>query len=182
MSKPELRAAARKARKSFVSSLSPDERRNLEKRLASALRPLVERARAVGGYHAVGSEIDVAPVLKLAKRYGLPAFDDELSAFKFRHGPASVAGPHGIPQPGADAEILDCSLILVPLLAIDPNGHRLGQGGGHYDRALPALRAAGATLIGVGWQMQRLNFDLPDEPWDIALDGFASPAGLEMFR
>jgi 5-formyltetrahydrofolate cyclo-ligase len=182
MSKPELRAAMRTARKSFVTSLSPDERRSLEEKLATSLGPLVERAEAVGGYHAVGNEIDVASVLKLAKRHGLPAFDDELSVFKFRRGPASVDGPHRIPQPGADAEILNCSLILVPLLAVDPKGHRLGQGGGHYDRALPALRGAGATLIGVGWQMQRLNFDLPQAPWDVVLDGFASPAGLEMFR
>ena len=182
MSKPELRAAMRAARKSYVSSLGPDEKQSLEDKLAHMLGPLVERAGVVGGYHSVGSEIDVTSVLKLARCYGLPAFEGDHSSFKFRHGPASASGPHGIPQPGADAEILDCGLILVPLLAIDPKGHRLGQGGGHYDRALPALRESGATLIGVGWDMQRLDFDLPKEPWDVALDGFVSPAGLEMFR
>ena len=182
MSKPELRAAMRAARKSYVSSLGGDERRRLEERLATVLKALVERAGVVGGYHAVGSEIDVAPVLKLAKSHGLPTFDDESSVFRFRHGPASVSGPHGIPQPGIDADVVDCSLILVPLLAIDPKGQRLGQGGGHYDRVLPLLREAGATLIGVGWDMQRLDFSLPNEPWDVALDGFASPGGLEMFQ
>jgi 5-formyltetrahydrofolate cyclo-ligase len=170
------------ARKSYASSLDQAERKELQDKLARWLRPLVERAGAVGGYHAVGSEIDVAPVLALAERHGLPAFDDGLAAFQFRRGPASVDGPHGIPQPDAEAPILDCGLVLVPLLAIDPDGHRLGQGGGHYDRALPTLRQTGARLIGVGWDMQRLDFGLPHEPWDVALDGFASPAGLEMFR
>jgi len=182
MSKPELRSAMRIARKSYASSLSPTERTKLQDSLASLLRPLVERAGAVGGYHAIGNEIDVAPVLALAEHHGLPAFDEGLAIFQFRRGPASVRGPHGIPQPNAESPILDCGLVLVPLLAIDPKGHRLGQGGGHFDRALPALREAGATLIGVGWEMQRLDFDLPHEPWDVALDGFASPAGMEMFR
>ena len=182
MSKAELRSAARTARKAFVSSLDPSERRRLQQDLAEKLRPLVESATAIGGYHAVGSEIDVEPVLALAKQHGLPAFDDKTELFRFREGPASVSGPHGIPQPGPDTPELACGLVLVPLLAIDPRGHRLGQGGGHYDRALPGLRNSGATLIGVGWEMQKLGFELPHEPWDVALDGFASPSGLEIFR
>ena len=182
MTKPELRSAIRAARKSYVASLGGSDRQMLEAALAQHLRPLIDGAAAIGGYHAVGSEIDVAPVLALAKRHGLPAFEDKLAAFRFRTGPASETGPHGIPQPAAQAPELDCALILVPLLAIDPHGHRLGQGGGHYDRVLPGLRDSGATLIGVGWDLQKLDFDLPSEPWDIPLDGFASPSGLEMFR
>ena len=102
--------------------------------------------------------------------------------FAYRLGPATSDGAHAIPQPGPDAPFMDCSLILVPLLAIDRSGHRLGQGGGHYDRVLPGLREKGALLIGLGWSLQRLDFALPSEPWDVALDGFASPSGLERFR
>jgi len=182
MSKAELRIGTRAARKAYVSSLSEADRRALEERLAGRLRPLIERSRSVGGYHAVGSEIDVAPAMALAQEHALPTFDEEQEIFRFRRGPASTTGPHGIPQPPSQAPILSCALVLVPLLAIDPQGHRLGQGGGHYDRALPLLRKAGSTLIGVGWSMQRLDFEMPHEPWDVALDGFASPAGLEMFR
>ena len=182
MTKPELRTAVRAVRKAYIASLGESDRLALEQDLAAILRPLIESAGAVGGYHAVGSEIDVAPSLALAKRHALPTFGDAAETFRFRHGPASVIGPHGIPQPAAHEAELSCSLILVPLLAIDPQGHRLGQGGGHYDRALPALREAGAVLVGVGWDVQRLDFALPNEPWDVILDGFASPAGLEMFR
>ena len=172
----------RSARKAFVASLSNEERGRLEARLAEDLRPLIDNAPAVGGYHAVGSEIDPARALALAARHALPTFDAGAEHFAYRLGPANSEGPHAIPQPGPHAPLVDCSLVLVPLLAIDRSGHRLGQGGGHYDRVLPALRELGALLIGVGWDFQRLDFSLPNEPWDVALDGFASPSGLEMLR
>ena len=72
--------------------------------------------------------------------------------------------------------------MLVPLLAVDRRGTRLGQGGGHYDRALPALRDSGAVIIGVGWAMQLIDEDLPSDAWDVALDGFVSPEGMTMWR
>ena len=181
MSKPELRAAMRAARDAYVDSLPSGLREAFQARLASHLHALIEEAGEVGGYHAIGSEIDPAPALALASSHSLPSFDAGSSHFRFRRGPATGEGYRGIPQPGPDAPLAQSPLILVPLLAIDQRGHRLGQGGGHYDRVLPGLREQGATLIGIGWDMQRLEFDLPVEPWDVPLDGFASPAGLEMF-
>jgi 5-formyltetrahydrofolate cyclo-ligase len=181
MAKPELRKAMRAARRAYVSGLTGAERGSLEASLGGHLRDLVEHADAVGGYHAIGSEIDPAPALALAKLSALPTFDAGDDRFRFRGGPTFEAGPHGIPQPGAHEQLVACSLVLVPLLAVDPRGFRLGQGGGHYDRVLPALREAGATLIGLGWDVQRLDFDLPADPWDVRLDGFASPRGIEMF-
>ena len=47
---------------------------------------------------------------------------------------------------------------------------------------LGGLRRHGALLIGVGWPVQILGTDIPADSWDVPLDGFASPAGLEMFR
>ena len=180
MSKPELRAAMRAARGAYVASLGPG-RASLERQLAEHLRPLIDATDGVGGYHAIGGEIDPGPALALAASHSLPSFDAGSKHFRFRRGPATVEGLHGIPQPASDAPDGACTLILVPLLAIDPHGHRLGQGGGHYDRVLPGLRDQGARLIGIGWAMQRLDFDLPVEPWDVALDGFASPERLEWF-
>ena len=55
------------------------------------------------------------------------------------------------------------------------------MGKGHYDRALPGLRDHGARLIGVGWPFQLLAEPIAPDPWDIPLDGFASPAGLVEF-
>ncbi|NUQ18959.1 MAG: 5-formyltetrahydrofolate cyclo-ligase, partial [Sphingomonas sp.] len=68
-----------------------------------------------------------------------------------------------------------------PLIAVDGCGTRLGRGKGHYDRALARLRKNGARLIGVGWEIQRLTETIPADDWDVPLDGFASPDGLELF-
>jgi 5-formyltetrahydrofolate cyclo-ligase len=72
-------------------------------------------------------------------------------------------------------------LILVPLIAIDGAGTRLGRGKGHYDRALGRLKKSRAKLIGVGWAIQQLTETIPADEWDVPLDGFASPEGLTMF-
>jgi 5-formyltetrahydrofolate cyclo-ligase len=72
--------------------------------------------------------------------------------------------------------------VLLPLVAIDRNGTRLGQGKGHYDRVVGDLRRRGALLIGLGWDVQLINETIPADPWDIPLDGFACPSGLKMLR
>jgi len=181
MTKIALRTAMRAARKAYVAGLSGADRRMLEARLARHLRPLIETTCEVGGYHAMGSEIDPAAALALASSASFPAFDAGSGLFRFRLGPAVVPGVNGIPEPDPASPLAECNLVLVPLLAVDPRGHRLGQGGGHYDRALPALRDAGAKLIGIGWTIQKLDFALPTDSWDVPLDGFASPDGLEWF-
>jgi len=85
-------------------------------------------------------------------------------------------------QPKLSAPAVEPDLILVPLIAIDQRGTRLGRGKGHYDRALTRLRKGGAKLIGVGWPLQRIDVLIPSDPWDIPLHAFASPDGLEWFR
>jgi 5-formyltetrahydrofolate cyclo-ligase len=84
-------------------------------------------------------------------------------------------------QPKPRTPPVEPDLILVPLIAIDGNGTRLGRGKGHYDRALLHLRKSGARLVGVGWAMQRLEEVIPADEWDVALDAFVSPDGLELF-
>lgn len=181
MAKDELRAVMRARRKAYVGGLSMTERAAEEDALARHLEPLVEAASTIGAYCPVGSEID--PRLGLGGRaVGHPSFGDGDAHFRFRTGPCEAIGPHGIAEPLADAAEIEPDLILVPLIAIDPAGHRLGQGGGHYDRVLARYRPQGAMLVGVGWACQRLDFALPADEWDVALDGFASPGGLEMFR
>ena len=85
-------------------------------------------------------------------------------------------------QPKRSAPVVEPDLILVPLIAIDGHGTRLGRGKGHYDRALVRLKKSGARLIGVGWPLQRLDETIPADDWDVPLDAFASPEGLEIFR
>ena len=72
-------------------------------------------------------------------------------------------------------------MTLGPLLAVAGGAPRLGRGKGHYDRVLAPLRRKGARLIGVGWPVQRLSEEIPRDPWDVPMDGFACPDGLEWF-
>jgi 5-formyltetrahydrofolate cyclo-ligase len=85
-------------------------------------------------------------------------------------------------QPRLTAPVVEPDLIFVPLIAVDGSGTRLGRGKGHYDRALPRLRKNGARLVGVGWPIQRLVDTIPADDWDVPLDAFASPDGIEWFR
>lgn len=184
--KVALRRLAREGRKVFVEGLAREDREALEAKLAGVLAPLLDNSHIVGGYCPLPSEISPFPALEAAsadgKTVAYPAFADHQATFRFLSGDPSEAGPWACFQPPLDAPEVHPDLVLVPLVAIDGKGTRLGQGKGHYDRVLARLREHGALLIGVGWAVQKLEAVIPAEPWDIPLDGFASPSGLEMFR
>jgi 5-formyltetrahydrofolate cyclo-ligase len=181
-----LRRLARERRRDFVESLDPAERESLEQQLADIVAPLLARSRVAGGYCPMPSEISPLPAMHAAAKAGVvvayPAFADHQSPFRFLAGDPTESGPWACFQPSLTAPEVFPDLVLVPLVAIDGKGTRLGQGKGHYDRVLGKLRERGALLIGVGWQVQMLDEPIPTEPWDVGLDGFASPDGLEMFR
>jgi len=186
LSKESLRRLALDARKAFVATLSDGERALLEERVAEHLTSLCAEAKVVGGYAPLGSEISPLLAIEEARAVGrivaFPAFDHPAKPFKFRAGDPLEAGPFGIVQPKRSTPVVEPDLILVPLIAIDGAGTRLGRGKGHYDRALVRLRKSGAKLVGVGWALQRLTERIPADEWDIPLDAFASPDGLEMFN
>ena len=183
--KESLRRTAMDARKAFVRTLSDGGRSLLERRLAEHLTSLCASAKVVAGYSPLGSEISPLIAMEEARAVGaivaFPAFDNPAKPFRFRAGEPDTAGPFGIMQPRLTAPDVTPDLILVPLVAIDGRGTRLGRGKGHYDRALGRLRRSGARLIGVGWEMQRLADTIPADAWDVPLDAFATPGGIEWF-
>ena len=85
-----------------------------------------------------------------------------------------MRGPFGIMQPPPDNEMVSPDVILMPLLAFDAAGNRLGQGGGHYDRALAAL--PGAIRIGVAWSVQQIDA-VPADSWDIPMHAVVTEKG-----
>ena len=186
LSKDSLRRAALDARKAYVRTLSDGDRTLAEQQLAEHLTSLCAEAKVVGGYAPMGSEISPQLAIEEARAIGrivtFPAFDDPGKPFKFRAGDPLQAGPFGIMQPKRTAPVVEPDLILIPLIAIDASGTRLGRGKGHYDRALVRLKKSGARLIGVGWSMQRIADIIPADEWDIPLDAFASPEGVEIFH
>jgi 5-formyltetrahydrofolate cyclo-ligase len=185
LSKESLRRAALDARKAFVRTLSDGERARLEQKLAEHLTSICAGATVVGGYAPLGSEISPLLAMEEARAVGaivaFPAFDDPAKPFRFRAGDPIAPGPFGIVQPKKSTPVVEPDVILVPLIAIDSHGTRLGRGKGHYDRALIRLKKSGARLVGVGWPLQRLEEMIPADDWDVPLHAFASPAGLETF-
>ena len=132
----------------------------------------------VAGYLPVDDEFDVLPLLGAAAERGLatglpvvPGKGEPLIFRSWRPGGALVDGVLGIPTPPETACVLTPNLLLVPMLAYDDAGYRLGYGGGFYDRTLSLLRARqpGTLAVGVAYAAQRVDAvprnDL-DEPLD----------------
>jgi 5-formyltetrahydrofolate cyclo-ligase len=186
LSKESLRRAALDARKAFVRTLSDADRAKLEHKLAQNLTSLFAGVSVVAGYHPLGSEISPLAAMEEARAVGaiaaFPCFTNPAKPFRFIAGDPLEPGPFGIMQPAKRHPAVDPDLVLVPLIAVDGSGTRLGRGKGHYDRALIRLKKNGARLIGLGWAMQRLSETIPADEWDVPLDGFASPDRLELFR
>lgn len=90
----------------------------------------------------------------------------------------------GVMEPVTDEETdwVDPDIVLVPLLAFDRRGHRLGNGGGHYDATLADLRARKEVLaVGIGYAQQAVLFNLPAGPHDQRLDWIITPKEARAF-
>jgi len=111
----------------------------------------------VSGYWPIRDEFDVMPVLRrldaAGYRCALPYVDKKRHVLIFRAwrpGTVMLEGPFRIPEPTEAAAEIAPTLLLVPLLAYDSEGFRLGYGGGYYDRALADLRAGVGPVLAVG--------------------------------
>jgi 5-formyltetrahydrofolate cyclo-ligase len=189
---PDPRAAKRALRRATVAAilaLDPEERRRQESALLERVETLpgFDGARTVLLYApAFPEEIDTAPLLRAALGRGLrlvlPRVDRARWALTL-HPVAELArdlrpGTLGIPEPAPELPELDPSAIdwaLVPGLAFDARGHRLGRGAGHYDRLLPRLRPE-VPRWAIALEPQLVEA-LPVEPHDQPLDGVALPSG-----
>lgn len=136
----------------------------------------------IAGYYPVRSELDTLPLLaRLARdgyRLALPLIrDDKRLDFKeWRPDAPMTAGQFGIPVP-AQGGLAEPDAVIVPLLAFDALGARLGYGGGHYDRTLADLRAR-RTIVAVGLAFDEQQLDLVEaETHDEPLDWILKPSG-----
>jgi 5-formyltetrahydrofolate cyclo-ligase len=153
---------------------------------ADALMSLLDRARPViSSYWAIGSELDPKPLEQQLIARGasicLPVMVGKALPLLFRTyapGDDLVARAWGIQEPGVTAAACTPHVLLVPLLAVDPTGVRLGYGGGFYDRTLQQLRALAPTLaVGVAYAEQMID-TVPTATYDQRLDWVLSPSGL----
>ncbi len=137
----------------------------------------------VAGFWPMGSEIDIRPLLhELAARGTVvlpvtPAAGQKLRFRRWQPGDPMVAEPFGTMAPTGEEMVPD--ILLVPLLAFDEHGYRLGYGGGFYDRTLAGL--PGRMTIGCAFAAQQVD-RVPREPHDIRLDAVATERGVLFFK
>ncbi len=131
----------------------------------------------IAGYFPLGSEIDPRPLMaylaQAGARLALPRVvaGAPLSFHQWQASDPLERSGFGVAEPFADSPPCRPDLILVPMLAFDAKGGRMGYGQGHYDRTLAALRAAGDVFVlGLAFEAQRVA-DLPVEDHDETLDG-----------
>ena len=131
----------------------------------------------VSGYWPLPGEIDPRPLMATlaarGARLALPVIIARGEPLIFREwhaGDALEPRAFGLMEPGENAPELVPDILLVPLLAIDPDGNRLGFGRGYYDRTLAGLRASGAPLaVGLAYEAQMVAA-VPVDEFDQPLD------------
>ena len=135
----------------------------------------------VAGFWPMGTEIDIRPLLQALAARGhplcLPVTPKRGQPLRFRRwawGSPLANGPFGTKQP-ADGEEVAPDFLLVPLLAFDRTGHRLGYGAGYYDRTLATL--PNAIALGVAYALQEMP-SVPAGPDDVPLARIATERGV----
>ncbi len=191
----ERRRALRAAMRDRRRDVPVRERLDAAAALATHLLPeLAAYAGRVAGYWAVGGELPLHVVqanLPATLRWCLPVLHED-GRLRFREwaaGQPLAPNRHGIPEP-AEGPLLPAdalAVVLVPLIAFDARGHRLGQGGGWYDRsfaraheAAPVATPGRPRLIGIGYDWQQVDA-LENADWDVPLDAVATPGALHRF-
>ncbi len=180
--KRALRAAAKVRRRAAHRELGESAGARVRDHFGAAVP--VDPDAVVGGYWPLDEELDSVPLLHrlhgLGHVLGLPAVTGRgqpLAFRRWRPGTRLIKDAFGVATPAPEAETVEPSLFLVPLLAFDRRGYRLGYGGGYYDRTLRARRRDGAAIaVGLAYGAQEVE-DVPSHRGDQRLDWVVTETG-----
>ncbi|MBT5006055.1 MAG: 5-formyltetrahydrofolate cyclo-ligase [Halieaceae bacterium] len=179
-SKLELRRVLRQRRRALPQA----HRANTARQLVRSVKTLLEWSSAskIALYMASDGEADPAEIAKALRHSGktpyLPIIQEDKS---LRFAPWTetatlVANRYGILEPQTTScTAAELDIILLPLVAWDTQGHRLGMGGGYYDRSLAGVQ--NVIKVGLALELQKVEA-LVTEPWDIRMDFVATENGL----
>lgn len=190
---PHVKNALRREMAEKRAAISPLTAEKASFSLASQLTQYIsqyfpKKDAIIAGYLPVEEEMDILPALKQLHILGYPI---ALPVVEVRHGPLifHTWEPGALTEPGkifpriyepiAATPPVIPQVLLVPLLAFDATGHRLGYGGGFYDRTLELLRSEGHSpfAIGIGYDCQESS-PLPSVPTDEKLDAVATESRM----
>jgi 5-formyltetrahydrofolate cyclo-ligase len=140
------------------------------------------QSKVIAGYIPIGSEIDPRPLLNIFHEKGarlcmpeVMALDEPLKFREWKPGDLLISGALGTLQPLSTAAMLTPDMMLLPLVGVDQEGVRMGQGGGFYDRTIAHNRKKDLLKIGLAFDAQMVD-ELPRETHDEYLDGLITPS------
>ena len=173
------------------SAMGASERADGSAKVAAHARRMLEQypGATVAAFLSIGDEFDTAPLMVGLVEAGhplcLPVMQGKGQPLLFRAyapGDEMATVMWVIREPLASQPLLTPSVLIVPLLAFDGQGWRLGYGGGFYDRTLRLLRDAGAvTAIGAAFDIQEVDA-VPHLDYDQRLDWVLTPSGPRRFE
>lgn len=180
-SPPDKASLRRELRRRRVA-ISAAERRQASRALLRRLRqhPVQRRARHIAVYAAHGSELSLHLFIDWARRHRKQLYfprirGGHLDFIAARRRPLARPGARlAEPDRGRARPPWALQLVLMPLVGFDAAGHRLGQGGGYYDRWLARPACRRPVLLGIAFDCQQVEA-LPADPWDAPLDGIITP-------
>lgn len=149
------------------------------------------KSQIIAFYWPLEKEFDPGAILERALGEGftcvLPVVDKNEKIMRFarwQEGDPLDFGPFNVRQPVVNeaTQWAEPDIVMVPFLAFDRKGYRLGYGGGYYDATLRALREKKDVIaVGVGYAQQAVIFNLPVEPHDERLDWVITPQKVHRF-
>lgn len=184
------RSDIRKHIRTLRVALSESEQHSAASQLVTQFRQLPELASAknVALYLANDGEIDPSLAIQWCWKNNIntcipvlhPFSKGQLLFLRFTADTKLVANKYGIPEPKLSVTeivpVADLDIIFTPLVAFDTRGHRLGMGGGYYDRTLtPFIDSPTPKPIGIAHDCQQLE-KLPSKDWDVPLDKIITPS------
>ncbi len=184
--KNQIRARAKQFRDQLV--ISPDWAIEAAAVFLSAVP--VKQDAIVSVYYPVRSEIDPSPIVEKLWGRGvtvcLPIINSDrrdLSFAKWDGSTQLTKSSFGVLEPEDKTILLDPDILIVPLLAFDQTGNRMGYGQGHYDETLRILRKKkDVVAVGLAYAEQAVLLALPSEPHDQKLDMVVTPQRVFDFR
>lgn len=190
MQKKQLRQHYRCMRRSLSSAMQQQASFSLAKKLSE--HELFLDNHKFACYLAFDGEININPLIEKIWQQGKQCYlpkiisDQEMQFVLYEKNSKMQKNQFNIlePQKTAAIDVKELDVVLMPLVAFDKNGFRLGMGAGYYDRALAFLQNAKHNqplLIGVAYDCQQCD-KLPIDEWDVPFDHIFTESGLKPIK
>lgn len=186
MNKESFRLEAIRVRDNLEPGINDAE--DAARNFIEAITP--KPGQIVALYWPKGREFDTLPLihdlLQVGIECALPIIQKGQRLLKFaayKDGNRLEQGPFDVMQPAVGALIVDPDIFVVPILAFDRHGNRMGYGMGHYDETLKHYRAMKSIIaVGYGYGEQAVLFNLPIEDHDEKMDWIITPQKAQRFK